>query len=509
MKTAEDFRRAIGPADGDFEAAIGRALRKMKKTKKRPGKRRLLIGLAVLLILSAAGTAYAAGADFRLSELFDLWKNHLTRQEESVTAFSVTGNAEAACAVYQVREAYWDGEQVRVVIAVSPRDENALVMPEAWLHMFRTGEGGTREEEDFLSLPLEMASAYHLEIQGRPGQTIGEYLEEKGKYIIPCNLSLFLEDEQGNLGFLQHEKWNFRTLPDGTLLTDKTLPWQAEGEEARIKVCGELNKRCDGIAQWPEEENWLRITIPARPLPVTAARGEETALFERSGVRGEVLSARLTDFGLDVLVRWEWDQAYSESVIQDRLVMGIQSPADPNAWPQYTAPSEANEENRRIQEAYFSEVTQLPESLTLICAGEKRSVRLVSAPWQPLPEEEITWIAPPQMSVSRLEVPIAFTRNGMRAEKVTARQQDDGLYITVSWDWDDSEHKYVQLNPAPLGARLPGQDAWQDVTRLYGKAQDSEIDLVYMFPVQQTMPDSVFIRYGEEEVEIRLYPEEW
>lgn len=513
MKTAEDFKRAIGPADPEFEAALRRALRGLENGKKRPGRKRGALAAVLFFVLLTTGTAYAAGNGLRLGDLFNIWKNPPSSAEKSGTQFAVAGNTEAACASYRVREAFCDGRKIYVVIEVKPRDENALAVSERHFHVFRNHFDGTYEPEDFLAFPTDHFSLWWLDIDGKGSQTVEEYLAETGKYLIPCNLSLFIVDEQGNLGYPDRtygEGWRTsnRTLEDGTMLYMETIPWKTEEPEIRLAIFGELNKRVEQYTILPEEENRMQLTIPVQRLTVTAARGEGPVSFARNGMRASDITAQLTDFGLEIQIHWSWDQESSETVYREAWAMGVLSPVSVGDERKTTGPFGLSGENWQDLLAYFSEVTEMPETLTLFYAGETREVRLIPAEPEPAPENaKMNWFALPVTYAARQEVPVSFVRNGMRVNAVTAEQRIDGfLKITVFWDWDDSEQKYIRLNPASMGVRLPGADVGREQTLRYGQAEESHYEMEYVFMMPDKMPESVYIRYGDEEAEVRLYP---
>lgn len=509
MKTAEDFKRSIGQADPEFEAAMRRTLTALESGKEQKMKKRFIWFAAVAFALLLTGSAYAAANEWRLGDLFNIWKSAPSQTEESNTVFAVTGDTEAMSAVYRVRDAFCDGQKVYIVIEVKPRSEYNLIVPQSQFTVHDVLEDGSLEKRELLSLPLDHWSLSWLDVGEKSSRTLGEYLHEKKKFLTPCNLSVYIEDDQGNLGLPMHAlgwRENMRTLEDGTLLYMEAVPWKTEEKEVRVTVTGTLNMNGFTQNQVEQEENNFRVTIPVQPLAVTAARGAENAAFDKYGMQASVLSAQLTDLGLEVRLCWTWDMESNDAVYQEMWGIGVCSPASDNV--EVTAPYGKAHENQQEQLAYFIEVTKMPESLTLFYAGEKREVKLIPAEPEEVPDEnEMDWFTPPAVSKSRLVFPIRFTRNDMRVKSVTARQTGyDFMRITVSWDWDNSEHKYVQFNPAPMGVRLPQNAEWKDRTLQYGEAHESNYDMIYDFPLSDEMPDTVFIRYGEEETEVKLYP---
>lgn len=512
MKTAEDFKRSIGLADPEFEAAMRRTLTALKSGKERKMKKRFIWFAAVAFALLLTGSAYAAANEWRLGDLFNIWKSAPSQTEESNTVFAVTGDTEAMSAVYRVRDAFCDGQKVYIVIEVKPRSNSgSLIVNESYFNTYKELDDGTMERQDLLSLPLDHYTLWWLDVGEKSSQTLRDYLHEKNKNLIPCNIGVFIEDDQGNLGIpVSTSGWrrSLRTLEDGTMLYMESIPWKTEEKEVQVRVIGILNK--DGFTQnlVEQEENHFRVTIPVQPLAVTAARGEEPAMFEQHGMQASVLSAQLTDFGLEVRVRWFWHKKINDTVYRELTAMCVYSPVSVGDSLNMTAPFSESRENQREQLAYFAEVTQMPESLTLSYGGEKQEVKLIPAEPEEVPDEnEMDWFTPPAVSKSRLVFPIRFTRNDMRVTGVTARQTGyDFMRITVSWDWDNSEHKYVQFNPAPMGVRLSQDAEWKDRTLQYGEAHESNYDMIYDIPLSDEMPDTVFIRYGEEEAEMKLYP---
>ena len=70
MKTAEDFKRSIGPADPEFEAAMRRALTALESGKERKMKKKFTWFAAVVLALLLTGSVCAAAGELRLGDLF-------------------------------------------------------------------------------------------------------------------------------------------------------------------------------------------------------------------------------------------------------------------------------------------------------------------------------------------------------------------------------------------------------------------------------------------------------
>ena len=122
MKTAQDFRRALGPADAGFEAAMAQALSRLQKEEK-PVKKKMSLSLALALALLAftLGTALAAGMGVfgQLSQqhqkLGVIEENALENHTTIVLSAGERGEIPVS---FSIQQSFYDGERLYVSYAL-------------------------------------------------------------------------------------------------------------------------------------------------------------------------------------------------------------------------------------------------------------------------------------------------------------------------------------------------------------------------------------------------------
>lgn len=132
MKTGEEFKRAIGPADQSFSAAVQRSVYQLQQKEEKPMKKlsaALVVVTALLLILAVA---VAAGMEWGVFDFFtERYGNRFQilpqAQEHLQTAVPQTGG-QADSASFTLRQAVYDGHYLYMVVAAKPVQENVLLV---------------------------------------------------------------------------------------------------------------------------------------------------------------------------------------------------------------------------------------------------------------------------------------------------------------------------------------------------------------------------------------------
>lgn len=168
MKTGEDFKRAIGPADQSFSAAVQRSVHQLQQKEEKPMKKlsaALVVVAALLLILTVA---VAAGMEWGVFDFFtERYGNRAQispqAQDHLQTAVPQTGG-QADSASFTLRQAVYDGHYLYMVVAAKPVQENVLLV-----------DSFEVPEEDPVSDLLPDASA---------DMTIAQYARNNGKTLL-------------------------------------------------------------------------------------------------------------------------------------------------------------------------------------------------------------------------------------------------------------------------------------------------------------------------------------
>lgn len=191
MKTGEDFKRAIGPADQSFSAAVQRSVYQLQQKEEKPMKKlsaALVVASALLLILTVA---VAAGMEWGVFDFFtERFENRVQispqAQQHLQTAVPQTGG-QTDSAFFTLRQAVYDGHYLYMVVAAKPVQENVLLV-----------DSFEVPEEDPVSDLLPNAPA---------DMTIAQYAQKNGKTLLTTAIG-------GNCIATQDYLWE----EDGTLV---------------------------------------------------------------------------------------------------------------------------------------------------------------------------------------------------------------------------------------------------------------------------------------------------
>lgn len=174
MRTAEDFKRAIGDAPVSFDCAVRRAVQGFSQKEKRKSRFVLVTALALALLLAMITAGFAS------VDRWDAWRefwNWEVRPEgkqtfnTDVEQYSV----QTVHANFRVREAAYDGVNLYMAVEIVPRGQFMLI------------DNRDMGKMDTLA---DLADCYAME-EG----TVAEYAQRMGKQVVGCAVSPHLPIE--------------------------------------------------------------------------------------------------------------------------------------------------------------------------------------------------------------------------------------------------------------------------------------------------------------------------
>lgn len=132
MKTQEDFKRAIGPADARFVLRIHQTLAQLQSNKEEQPVKKVSTGLIIAIaILLIAAIAIAATAQWGILDFFNLRRNGASVTPEAAQIIQKQVAQEGGAteyATFSLREGMFDGHDTYLVVAVKPASDTILLM---------------------------------------------------------------------------------------------------------------------------------------------------------------------------------------------------------------------------------------------------------------------------------------------------------------------------------------------------------------------------------------------
>lgn len=228
MKRADDFKRAIGPADPAFESRIHRTLAELShKEEERPVKRfSVSLGLVLAIVLLAA-VALAAANQWGVMDFLDnrFGVEVLPEATGLIQQDVPQEGGKADLATFTLREAVLDGRDIFMVVAIAPADGETLLLGVDAMPGDPTGFMGQR----FADMNM----------------TIADYAAQQGKTkLVHTNIgedtdALGMEGIINSLDFVLEEDGTLVYILTGGLTTDEdtvpvtlrciTIPFTADG----------------------------------------------------------------------------------------------------------------------------------------------------------------------------------------------------------------------------------------------------------------------------------------
>lgn len=132
MKTAEDFKRSYGTADAAFVTRVHQTLRNFQKDEEEAPVKKISTGLifALVLVLLVA-VAFAAATQLGILDFIQLRSGGdavLQNAPELIQKDLPQQGGDTTHAIFSLREAAHDGENVYLVVAAKPTDPKTLLI---------------------------------------------------------------------------------------------------------------------------------------------------------------------------------------------------------------------------------------------------------------------------------------------------------------------------------------------------------------------------------------------
>lgn len=292
MKTCEDFKRAIGPADEHFVLHVHQTLAQLNK-EEQPVKKLstgLVIAVSILLI---AAVAIAAATQWGILDFFNRQGNSASVLPEAAQMIQkqiAQEGGQTDYASFSLREAVFDGHDVYLVLAAKPANDKILLI------------GPDLEPDDHMSNfgPLfDMSST-----------TVAEYAAQSGKeQIVRVSIadSEMLRGEDGVVGSI-----DFIMEEDGTLVLMIQGSHAYTGKPLPLELLCHATPLGDDASE--KSVASLSFTLDAS-LNETSVKSTQSAVFADCGV--EVTSITLTASPIATYARIEFavvdEDAYAQT----------------------------------------------------------------------------------------------------------------------------------------------------------------------------------------------------
>jgi hypothetical protein len=197
------MKDAFGSPDAGFELAVKGTLTHLRTDRRvRRSHVPLRAALIAAIVFAVGISALAAAPVLAKLGIFDFLRPDavvLPEAEELIETPEVTQSS--GVAVYDVREVLYDGETVKIVVAVTPVDKNTLLIGQE-------------------SLDDPIANLY-----GDDGTPIGEYAAARGMTTMSCYVSINHESAG-----IDYSSVGYKLEGDGTLVYILSAKWSG-GEE--------------------------------------------------------------------------------------------------------------------------------------------------------------------------------------------------------------------------------------------------------------------------------------
>ena len=394
MKTAEDFRRSIGPVPPEFEQTVVHTLHSLQRKEEKNVKKKIGFVLAFALLLIATGTAFAA--DWNLASLLDLWQPAPAATENPTLQFDTPGDVETEWAIFRVHQAYHNGHSVYAVVEAVPKDPDTMIFVmdysgrqnDAYLENEVYDQQRRFQPENYTRLPMNLMGPDFADCS----LTVGEYLRENGKKALYLGYLSLTVDQPADADSLGSAGFDQITRKDGSALLLCRKPCDTEEKEIACHMDCFLSDT-PGYFTWqmPSVQTaTLRMTVPNSPVQKKAVfEGPVSIKVEIDHWQGPIsvdwVKASFGPFGADVYVSWhfdappasdEWYGVGVPAFCSFSLGEGYEAPFDPAEY----SLSEWSPENPPcygVQHASFPAVTELPQTVSLTCQTTTVAVTLI------------------------------------------------------------------------------------------------------------------------------------
>lgn len=277
MKRADDFKRAMGPADPAFEGRIHQTLAELRRDEEEKPVKRIgvSIGLVLAIVLLAA-VALAAASQWGVMDFLD--SRHGVQVLPEATGLLQQDvpqeGGQADLATFTLREAALDGRDIFMVVAVAPTDGDTLLL-------------GTD------AMPGDLMSNMGPRFAGMQ-TTIADYAAQQGKTrLVHTNMA---EEHVNSLDFVLEE--------DGTLVYMLTGTLEADASAVPITLrCITIPYDGESLTMDGRQEVALTFTLQAADVKAEVA-SDTPVVFADCGVRVDRLT--LSSTALSTHVRLEF-----------------------------------------------------------------------------------------------------------------------------------------------------------------------------------------------------------
>lgn len=356
MKTKDDFKRALGPADPGFEHCIHQTLTKLYQNEEdKPVKKISTSLILVMVLLLIVAVAFAAASQWGVLDFMEKRGGTaspvLPAAADLIQQNVQQKGGETDQATFSVREAIYDGQQLYMVIAVTPKADNLLLLGSGVAPSDPMGRMGPGFEEQ--------------------SQTIMGYANQQGGLTL---LRTHIFDEASAMGMEGYFNEMDSVLEeDGTLVYMLRGPYTAQESPLSVKLICLVTPFVDvavndvlDIDQ--EQQAELTFTLQDAEVSRTVA-SREPVEFADCGVRVDRVTLSGTAMSTQVQVEFTvvdeaafalmdgglWFEFLDESgnVIPDGVGGGSVGPVPGSEEPKYT------------QNSAMAAVETLPTQITL------------------------------------------------------------------------------------------------------------------------------------------------
>ena len=281
MKQAEDFKRAMGPVDERFDAAVRQTLASLQTKEEPIMKRKVSAGLVLALVIVLALSATAmAGAWPKLLDM--LMGEQNAPGAEQLVLESEGEVFQTRHATFTVREKLYDGYGAYLVLDVTPNSEQYMLLPSD-METIEDWRNNVKPSTDIADVPG---------LEGPEGMTVGEYCIAHG--LTPVRVLVMTNPPeadimQGNAGT------NTVRNPDGsmTILTrasyagyDRLGMWcYTETYEYRGNDDPDPHQSDYAKAGWfPTDHQWMEYNVDlseCRQAVIVSKTSTEPIVVER------------------------------------------------------------------------------------------------------------------------------------------------------------------------------------------------------------------------------------
>ena len=393
MKTAEDFKRAIGPADAAFEARVRQTLVRLQAEEKKAAKRKIGPVLAIALVLLLASAAYAAAVESGWLSYLRAGSRALLPETEQLVAqaYTLPAPIDTPLMTVEAVQAVHDGNSLQLYVRMAPK-ENLLIVNDSCIAEYMAGPHDAYTPADIMNQPLaEMGHDFWGE--KFEGMTLMDYLLREGKGLLLVNIWAYAEN-QSVAGY------SFQTNADGSYEAMMTMQPSTEADvltaridyrylyitAERVALKNKLQK-----TPWYTDSYYgdIPFSVPANQ-PLRHGRLAKPVYFAEHGATLEGADVVLTPFQMRLDLTWSYDSGWPladtvASQIQGGICIDGLRICGNDAFKQgkdcrYIVRMTVNKETRTITMAVaLDPQATLPASVWIDWEGERKAVPLSEA----------------------------------------------------------------------------------------------------------------------------------